>query len=176
MARAMIVLRNTCFPPRELGLADRERIAPNTTPPASAGTAPQERRGTKRKRRPVFVLGAASEQQTPRVFLVLLLFGYFLWRRLRMAASCAARDAGSTSTVATSCLSFARRRASSAAFRASVALASSRSRPRIAVSASTVTTSGCTSRMPPATKTRSEEHTSELQSPYDLVCRLLLEK
>src|SRR5207248_10539014 len=26
------------------------------------------------------------------------------------------------------------------------------------------------------TKTRSEEHTSELQSPYDLVCRLLLEK
>src|SRR5437867_10001923 len=28
---------------------------------------------------------------------------------------------------------------------------------------------------PPA-KARSEEHTSELQSPYDLVCRLLLEK
>src|SRR6266705_4206853 len=28
-------------------------------------------------------------------------------------------------------------------------------------------------RTPP---TRSEEHTSELQSPYDLVCRLLLEK
>src|SRR5207248_4941159 len=27
-----------------------------------------------------------------------------------------------------------------------------------------------------ATSTRSEEHTSELQSPYDLVCRLLLEK
>src|SRR5207248_8932307 len=26
------------------------------------------------------------------------------------------------------------------------------------------------------TATRSEEHTSELQSPYDLVCRLLLEK
>src|SRR5207248_4094149 len=26
------------------------------------------------------------------------------------------------------------------------------------------------------TKQRSEEHTSELQSPYDLVCRLLLEK
>src|SRR5207248_11271250 len=25
-------------------------------------------------------------------------------------------------------------------------------------------------------KTRSEEHTSELQSPYDLVCRLLLEE
>src|SRR5207248_9659383 len=28
----------------------------------------------------------------------------------------------------------------------------------------------------PATGPRSEEHTSELQSPYDLVCRLLLEK
>src|SRR5207248_8371628 len=27
-----------------------------------------------------------------------------------------------------------------------------------------------------ATSRRSEEHTSELQSPYDLVCRLLLEK
>src|SRR5207248_9071991 len=26
------------------------------------------------------------------------------------------------------------------------------------------------------TRVRSEEHTSELQSPYDLVCRLLLEK
>src|SRR5438094_5211391 len=26
------------------------------------------------------------------------------------------------------------------------------------------------------TQRRSEEHTSELQSPYDLVCRLLLEK
>src|SRR5207248_3652024 len=29
---------------------------------------------------------------------------------------------------------------------------------------------------PSTTATRSEEHTSELQSPYDLVCRLLLEK
>src|SRR5207248_4502434 len=28
----------------------------------------------------------------------------------------------------------------------------------------------------PYAKQRSEEHTSELQSPYDLVCRLLLEK
>src|SRR5437867_9566983 len=27
-----------------------------------------------------------------------------------------------------------------------------------------------------STSSRSEEHTSELQSPYDLVCRLLLEK
>src|SRR6266705_912086 len=37
----------------------------------------------------------------------------------------------------------------------------------------------CTT-MPPSTRStapvRSEEHTSELQSPYDLVCRLLLEK
>src|SRR5207248_7454698 len=29
---------------------------------------------------------------------------------------------------------------------------------------------------PPQALRRSEEHTSELQSPYDLVCRLLLEK
>src|SRR5438094_3160503 len=29
---------------------------------------------------------------------------------------------------------------------------------------------------PPGNVPRSEEHTSELQSPYDLVCRLLLEK
>src|SRR6266705_5095473 len=29
---------------------------------------------------------------------------------------------------------------------------------------------------PNTSTTRSEEHTSELQSPYDLVCRLLLEK
>src|SRR5207248_10588505 len=32
------------------------------------------------------------------------------------------------------------------------------------------------SRRPTGAATRSEEHTSELQSPYDLVCRLLLEK
>src|SRR6266705_3467976 len=32
------------------------------------------------------------------------------------------------------------------------------------------------SRAPRACRARSEEHTSELQSPYDLVCRLLLEK
>src|SRR5437867_6624021 len=30
--------------------------------------------------------------------------------------------------------------------------------------------------VPALTAIRSEEHTSELQSPYDLVCRLLLEK
>src|SRR6266516_7270974 len=32
------------------------------------------------------------------------------------------------------------------------------------------------SRARPSAGLRSEEHTSELQSPYDLVCRLLLEK
>src|SRR6266705_6726316 len=31
-------------------------------------------------------------------------------------------------------------------------------------------------RRPRSRRRRSEEHTSELQSPYDLVCRLLLEK
>src|SRR5207248_4278682 len=35
-------------------------------------------------------------------------------------------------------------------------------------------TGGCSRR--PARTPRSEEHTSELQSSYDLVCRLLLEK
>src|SRR4029077_17880947 len=53
----------------------------------------------KEKGSPFFVVGAASEQQTPRVFLVLRLLPYFLWRSLRMAASCAASDASSASTV-----------------------------------------------------------------------------
>src|SRR5437867_12765111 len=35
---------------------------------------------------------------------------------------------------------------------------------------------GCADRAAPRSRRRSEEHTSELQSPYDLVCRLLLEK
>src|SRR5438094_7170026 len=34
----------------------------------------------------------------------------------------------------------------------------------------------CATRRHAARPSRSEEHTSELQSPYDLVCRLLLEK
>src|SRR6266705_3833176 len=34
----------------------------------------------------------------------------------------------------------------------------------------------CSRRVPTRAPTRSEEHTSELQSPYDRVCRLLLEK
>src|SRR2546426_2014066 len=34
----------------------------------------------------------------------------------------------------------------------------------------------CTSRGMRSVRTRSEEHTSELQSPCNLVCRLLLEK
>src|SRR5437773_6108417 len=36
--------------------------------------------------------------------------------------------------------------------------------------------SPCTRRLPPSAPARSEEHTSELQSHHDLVCRLLLEK
>src|SRR5437867_10338238 len=36
--------------------------------------------------------------------------------------------------------------------------------------------SGTPKYAPPSRTSRSEEHTSELQSPYDLVCRLLLEK
>src|SRR5207248_11573116 len=36
--------------------------------------------------------------------------------------------------------------------------------------------SGESNPTPIASHQRSEEHTSELQSPYDLVCRLLLEK
>src|SRR5438094_2605629 len=35
---------------------------------------------------------------------------------------------------------------------------------------------GAILRIDPRSPSRSEEHTSELQSPYDLVCRLLLEK
>src|SRR5712692_6257578 len=69
-----------------------------------------------------------------------------------MAASCAASIASSPSTTAISCLSFALRRASSARWSASFAFASSRSAARIAVSASTVISFGCTSSMPPATK------------------------
>src|SRR5437773_6480620 len=38
------------------------------------------------------------------------------------------------------------------------------------------TFSGATSRPSPMRSARSEEHTSELQSHHDLVCRLLLEK
>src|SRR6266513_5540557 len=34
----------------------------------------------------------------------------------------------------------------------------------------------CCRSLPPHAATRSEEHTSELQSRFDLVCRLLLEK
>src|SRR5437879_10462058 len=37
-------------------------------------------------------------------------------------------------------------------------------------------TSACLPRLPPNGKIRLEEHTSELQSPMYLVCRLLLEK
>src|SRR5256885_3591054 len=56
------------------------------------------------------------------------------------------------------------------------------SRPRrsSSVRATCRRTSGATSSSPPsacsALRSRSEEHTSELQSPCNLVCRLLLEK
>src|SRR5437867_4730849 len=42
------------------------------------------------------------------------------------------------------------------------------------VARAVVTIAGLTGSKP--NSSRSEEHTSELQSPYDLVCRLLLEK
>src|SRR5256885_6081680 len=55
-----------------------------------------------------------------------------------------------------------------------------RSRTRPATAASTwragSRTRGPTSSSPRAPRRRSEEHTSELQSPCNLVCRLLLEK
>src|SRR5207248_11393222 len=63
--------------------------------------------------------------------------------------------------------------------RASACLAASL-KPRICSVAQVLTNcvpSTRTSRSrPPKTCSRSEEHTSELQSPYELVCRLLLEK
>src|SRR5258706_8440434 len=90
----------------------------------------------------------AFARRTPTTAVV---DSYFL-RNLRTAASCAASSASSLSTAAISCLSCALARASSALRSASLAFASSRSLPRIAVSASTVISFGCTSRMPPATK------------------------
>src|SRR6266480_1193608 len=155
-ASATIVLNDISKTPRTTA----RRISPvhhPVAPPRPLRGHPSLRKEGKEKKKAARLLlfGSASEHQAPRVFLVLRLLPYFLWRSLRMAASCAAREDSSASTVAISCLSFAWRRASSAAFRASVALASSKSRPRTAVSASTVTTSGCTSRIPPATKTSS---------------------
>src|SRR5690606_42100499 len=49
-------------------------------------------------------------------------------------------------------------------------------RPRSNVSASSPVHSGGAGRAPGACRSRSEEHTSELQSRENLVCRLLLEK
>src|SRR5438094_4146920 len=46
--------------------------------------------------------------------------------------------------------------------------------PRTTTSSPTRSGSRCS--ISRTTSSRSEEHTSELQSPYDLVCRLLLEK
>src|SRR5256885_16067213 len=70
-------------------------------PPRPLTRAPLLEKGGDRKEKggPFLVVGAASEHQTPRFFLVLRLLPYFLWRSLRMAASCAASDASSASTV-----------------------------------------------------------------------------
>src|SRR5207253_8585747 len=51
-----------------------------------------------------------------------------------------------------------------------------RSRNKFAVSSSSCKQSGPKSCIDPSERTRSEEHTSELQSRGHLVCRLLLEK
>src|SRR5207248_6890724 len=50
--------------------------------------------------------------------------------------------------------------------------------PRVSLAANRFASDGVTVMSPYASPpgNRSEEHTSELQSPYDLVCRLLLEK
>src|SRR5207248_9944761 len=48
--------------------------------------------------------------------------------------------------------------------------------PSTARSPSPWMTSSSSAAALPVSPARSEEHTSELQSPYDLVCRLLLEK
>src|SRR4030095_6008430 len=74
---------------------------------------------------------------------------HFFWRYLRSAAICAAITASSDCAIAMSMSLLALRSASSAAALAAVAFSSSRSLPRIAVSDSTVTVVGWTSRMPP---------------------------
>src|SRR2546426_6424895 len=51
-----------------------------------------------------------------------------------------------------------------------------RSPPYVAVSVLLPEEVGVSVQVPAATEPRSEEHTSELQSPCNLVCRLLLEK
>src|SRR5256885_8638451 len=48
--------------------------------------------------------------------------------------------------------------------------------PALAVAADTLFTRGDVGRFVAGAEGRSEEHTSELQSPCNLVCRLLLEK
>src|SRR5256885_8659795 len=54
---------------------------------------------------------------------------------------------------------------------------SSRINGRMRSTISAIDSSRCTpARLMPPSSTRSEEHTSELQSPCNLVCRLLLEK
>src|SRR5437867_12059881 len=55
-------------------------------------------------------------------------------------------------------------------------LGSKSTRPRRSRAQALLTASRMRSAVLGTPATRSEEHTSELQSPYDLVCRLLLEK
>jgi spore coat protein U-like protein len=73
---------------------------------------------------------------------------YRLLRNFLSAANCAAITANSELALAISISLLALATASSAAFFAASALASSISSPRIAVSARTVTRLGCTSKMP----------------------------
>src|SRR5437867_10138740 len=75
-------------------------------------------------------------------------------------------------TTATSSFRAARRSSRAAARASSRQWESSRSR---ALKASEYVVPA-SANSPIACSMRSEEHTSELQSPYDLVCRLLLEK
>src|SRR5690349_24208956 len=51
-----------------------------------------------------------------------------------------------------------------------------RGRPPVLPTVSSLPLSGSTRTIRPSARPRSEEHTSELQSRRDLVCRLLLEK
>src|SRR5438093_7144064 len=48
--------------------------------------------------------------------------------------------------------------------------------PRSGIASTWPLTSGCSTRSGSSSRSRSEEHTSELQSLTNLVCRLLLEK
>src|SRR5437867_6057441 len=95
--------------------------------------------------------------------------------KLQTTASNAQSVNGSASASAS------RKRTSTCARAASASISTERSTPvtrapRRAAAAATWPGPQATSSTARPARTRSEEHTSELQSPYDLVCRLLLEK